>query len=97
MFEFFMWLKMFPGAVKRIFSGAGQMVFSVIRYWYYTMTIPAVLAVYYLLKALQDSGIMDKFKTIVLGSLATVSYITQQCFPLIIDFQAMMRCIDISP
>jgi hypothetical protein len=92
-----MWLRYFPDAMKRIFTGAGQVVFGVIRYWYYTMTIPAVWAVYYLLKALQDSGIMDNLKGIVNNTLTTVAYITQQCFPLILNFQNMLSCINNSP
>ena len=97
MLQFFMWLKMFPDAIKRIFSGAGQVVIGVIRYWYFTMAVPAVLAVYYLLQALQNSGIMDKFKAIVLGTLNSISYITTKCFPLINDLSQMAHCIQYSP
>ena len=91
--QFLLWLKMFPDVMKRLFSGAGQMIIGVIRYWYFTMTIPAVLAVYYLLKALQDSGIMDRFSDIVDNTLESVHKITTECLPLILNIHEMYRCI----
>ncbi len=97
MFEFFMWLKMFPNAMQKLFSGfRATFIFGVIRYWYYLMTVPAIYAVYALLKALQTSGIMDTFKAIVESTLATVSNITTNCFPLIANLKAMLACVNAS-
>jgi hypothetical protein len=97
MFEFFMWLKTIPDAMQKLFSGfRSTFIFGVIRYWYYLMTIPAIYAVYALLKALETSGIMDKFKAIVVGMLATINHITVNCFPLIANLKAMIACINVS-
>lgn len=97
MFEFFMWLKTFPDAMQKLFSSIrAAAIFNVIRYWYYLMTIPAIYAVYSLLKALQTSGIMDKFNAIVQGMLATINNITVNCFPLIANLKAMIACVNAS-
>ena len=97
MFEFFMWLKTFPGAMQKLFSGfRAAAIFNVIRHWYYLMTIPAIYAVYALLKALSTSGIMEKFNSIVVGMLHTINNITTNCFPLIANLKAMIACINVS-
>lgn len=98
MFEFFTWLKLFPDFVQQICSKgaafAASTIIAAIRYWYYVMIIPAIWAVYYLLAALNSSGITDKFSAIVQNTLATVHAITIDCFPLIANLRDMLNCID---
>jgi hypothetical protein len=98
MFEFFAWLKMFPDGIKRIFGGANSapaaFIMGIIRNWYFAMTIPAIWAVYYLFKALETSGIMDKFQAIVTSTMSTINNITIKCFPLIADLKSMIACIN---
>lgn len=95
MFEFFAWLKMFPDAMKRLFSTVySTYIVNFIRYWYYLMTVPAIYVVYKLLNALDSSGILDKFNNIVTGMLTTITTISDKCFPLIADLKSMIACIN---
>lgn len=94
MFEFFAWLRMFPDAVKKIFlTPMAGFIIVVIRYWYYAMTIPAVFVVYYLFKALVETGLMASFNDLVMSNVNIVKNIAVNCFPLITNLSAMMSCI----
>lgn len=94
MFEFFAWLKIFPEAFKIIFNGLGAGIVKAIQYWYWIMIPPSIFVVYMLLKALDEAGITDRFKAIVFSTLATVQFISVNCFPLIANLANMLSCIN---
>lgn len=95
MLEFLMWLRILPGAIKKIFGSAKSLfLIGVIQNLYYMMAIPAVAAVYYLYKALEKAGIVDRFMAILKTQLAMVQYITVVCFNDIANLKAMFACMN---
>ena len=72
-------------------------VFGIIRYWYFLMTIPAIIVVYKLFKVLEEKGIIAKFQAIVQGALNMVMYVANDCFPLILHVRELASCVANSP
>ena len=90
-----------PNGVKSKFNvsemglwGMIGSVFSIFKYWYFLMIIPAIIVVYNLFKALKSSGILAGAQNIVTGVLSGVVTISQKCFPLINNLNDMIACMN---
>lgn len=96
--------KLVPEGIKSKFdvSKAGLWgmitpVFSLFKNIYFLMTIPAIIVVYKLYKALKDAGIIEKFQIIVDGVLNMVMHIASECFPLITNIRGLSTCVADTP
>lgn len=98
MFEFFAWLKFFPEAFKKIFIDNDNnirvpFILNVIKGIYFSVAGAAIYVVYYLFKALEETGILTSFKQILANNVQIIKNISLDCFPLILNLGDMMRCI----
>ena len=76
---------------------AFSFVFGILKNWYIYMTIASVYIAYYFFKALEESGILDKFTTLVEKQMATIFYIAKVCFPKMGVLKDMLECIKCAP
>ncbi|NRA74196.1 MAG: hypothetical protein HRU36_05630 [Rickettsiales bacterium] len=78
---------------KITFKEAIFFVFKIFRYWYSYITLVSIIVVYYLFKALEETGILDAIQNTLTYAFNTIILIAEQCFPLIVNLPEMFDCI----
>lgn len=76
------------------FSGMVFFVLNIFKNIYFLIAIPALIVAYRFIKILQEKGIIDQFQNIVSKAINSVLYISNTCFPLMLDLKSMMTCIN---
>ncbi len=72
-------------------------IFGFLKHWYFLLAIFSVVVVWRLYKALENAGVIAKFENIVMNTLNSVSYISEVCFPMILNISDLIQCIQTSP
>ena len=99
------WLGWIFSAVRNIFSGQGSYkgttvtdvmmgyITTIIKKWYYFITIPAIILVYKVLKTPSVQLLLKKLQILVQSGFDSAFYIVDNCLPLLANFEDMRRCI----
>ena len=74
-----------------------SLVLGVFKNIYFLIAVPALIVAYRFIKVLKDQGIIDAFQNTVNSSLDSVLYISNNCFPLILNLGQMLSCISQAP
>lgn len=87
--------KMFFGAVMS--NPIGIFISTLLGKWYLLVMLSAVVVAYWVLKGLEQAGILSAFQNTLIDALHTSKSIAQYCTPLITDLKAMWNCISNPP
>lgn len=79
---------------KGAFIGMFQFVLGIFKNIYFLIAIPALIITYRLFKVLKEKGIIDGFEKIVNTVVDSSLKISTECFPLILDFNQLVSCIN---
>lgn len=87
--------KMFFGAIMA--NPIGIFISSILAKWYVVVMFAAVMVAYWVLKGLEQAGVLGMFQGTLLEALYTSKSIAQYCTPLIMDLKATWDCISNPP
>jgi len=80
--------------LKSRFKGAFSFVLNIFRNIYFLIAIPAIIVTYRFMKVLKDQGIIDDFTNTVNQVITSIYYISTNCFPMILNLNQMMACVN---
>lgn len=88
-----------PITVMRVIMGSsmGQFVYGILSKWYILIAVSGVTVVFWVLKALQETGILEGAFYIVTHALNDSKSIARYCMPKILDLGEMWHCIQNLP
>lgn len=75
-------------------SGAFGVILFLFKKWYLIVMVPAVTALYWILKGLDDLGVIHSVETFVMAHLNSVVDVAHYCTPKIFDREAFLKCLD---
>jgi hypothetical protein len=74
-------------------SSMGRFVQAIMSKWYILIAISGSTVVFWVLKALQDAGILDTAFKLVFDATRDAKAIAQHCVPKILNLDEMWNCI----
>jgi Protein of unknown function (DUF2670) len=84
-------LKKFTFAIR--YNPVGMFIYGIIAKWYILVTISAILVLYWVLKGLQNLGILDAAFQILKNNLNLAKAIAQNCTPKIVHINSFWSCL----
>lgn len=75
-------------------TGAFGVILLLFKKWYLIVMIPAVTALYWILKAFDDMGILTGVENFVSGHLNSVVDVAHYCTPKILNKAAFLECLN---
>lgn len=75
----------------------GLFVSSLLAKWYVVVMFAAVMVAYWVLKGLEQAGVLSMFQGTLIEALYNAKSIAQYCTPLIMDLKATWNCISNPP
>lgn len=87
--------KMLFGAVMS--NPIGIFISSILAKWYVVVMFSSVIVAYWVLKGLEQAGVLAAFQGTLIDALYNSKSIAQYCTPLIMDLKATWNCISNPP
>lgn len=72
-------------------------IFKLILHWYFLMVTVSIIVLYRLYNALEQTGVLDKFEKIVTKAIISVFYISEHCFPYMLQLKEFFNCVQGAP
>jgi hypothetical protein len=70
-----------------------KFIFGIFSNWYLFIIGAGVSAAYYVLKGLQDAGILDRVQNFIFPIITNSVLIAKDCTPLILSVQKIYKCV----
>ncbi len=74
-------------------SGAFGFIMAAVQKWYLLVMIPAVTALYWVIKGLDDAGILDNVYAFIQMHLEDVVRVAKECTPKITNIKSFYECL----
>ena len=81
--------------LKLVNSNKGKFIFGILSNWYLYVMAGGISAAYYVLKALKDTGILDRVQNFIFPILDNCVNIAKDCTPKILNLQELYKCLQV--
>lgn len=75
-------------------AGVLGFILIIFKKWYIIVMVPAITALYWILKAFDDMGILDSVENFVVHQLDMIVDVARYCTPKLFDKEALIQCLN---
>jgi hypothetical protein len=88
-----MFSALFRELFKMLNDNKAKFIFGIFSNWYIFVIGAGISAAYYVLKGLQEIGVLDRVQNFIFPIITNSVKIAKDCTPLILDMGKMYKCL----